>query len=71
MTDGAEMSTNNGEMSALREELSAIVPTPRPSHARHNTSGSVMQMRRCKATIESASTNEGDEAPKRKKKRKH
>ena len=65
----AEVSTSNGEMSALREELSAIDPAPRQSHAGDDASGSGVHMRRHRAIVEYASTNEGDEALETKKKR--
>ena len=67
--DGAKTLTSNGEMSALREELSAIDPAPRQSHAGDDASGSGVHMRRHRAIVEYASTNEGDGAIERKKKR--
>jgi hypothetical protein len=67
--NGADASASNGEMSILREELSAIIPTPRPSHAGHGALSLGVQTRRRRATTESASTNEGDGAPERRKKK--
>jgi hypothetical protein len=58
-------------MSILQEELSSIVLAPRPGRANRSVSGSGVQMRRCMAAVESASTNEGGEAPEMKKKRQH
>jgi hypothetical protein len=69
MTVGVETSANNGKMFALQEELSAIVPAPYSGHAGRSALGSGIQTRRRRATAESASTNEGGETLKRKKKR--
>ena len=68
-TDGAKTLASNGEMSALQEDLGAIVPAPRLGHVGRSASCSGMQTRRHRTVVESASTNEGDEALKRKKKR--
>ena len=35
----AEVSTSNGEMSRLQEELSVVTPTPCPSHYNCGVSG--------------------------------
>jgi hypothetical protein len=68
-TIGVETSANNGKMSALQEELSAIVPAPYSGHAGHSASSSGIQTRRHRAAAESTSTNEGGEALERRKKR--
>jgi hypothetical protein len=67
--DCAEASTSNGEMSALREQLSTVISTPRPSYTNHSASGLGMQMSRHRAAVELAGTNEGEGSPERNKKR--
>ena len=69
MIDCAEVSIGNGEMSRLWEGLSAVTPTPRPSHSNHGVLGSGIQTRRHRATVDAVGTNEGEGAPKKKKKK--
>jgi hypothetical protein len=67
--DCAVAFTSNGEMSALREQLSTVIPTPHPSYTNHGASGLGMQMSRHRAAVESVGTNEGEGSPERNMKR--
>ena len=67
--DGLEASNSNVGMPVIREELSVVIPMPRPIHSNHGALGLGVQMRSHRAAREVKGTREGEEAPDRKKNR--